>query len=118
MLMKAKYTWGENYKACRLQIDFGSLVKLCTIVGLCYGIMSIPLILFVSMVNSEGGSPGAGFSLLPFLLVASPIGGTLGGALMGVIGYPLYRWFSARTQGQTYTGIFVGLHGEPGHDVR
>lgn len=111
--MKAKYTWGENYKACRLQIDFASLVKLCTLVGLCYGITTIPIFLIFSIGGSESGT--SAFSFLPVLLIASPLGGALGGALMGILGYPLYQWVSTKTQGQTYTGIFVGLHRESRH---
>jgi predicted acyltransferase len=105
--MASENNRGENYKACRLQFDFFSLVKLTTIVGLCFGVVSIPLVLLFGTGNVKDS--GSWAVVVPFVVLLTPIVGAVNGALHGAIGYVLYQWLSKKTKGQTYTGIFVGL---------
>lgn len=106
--MATEYKWEESYKACRLQLDFFSLVKLTTFVGLCFGVVSIPLVLLFDTGNIKDS--GSWEVVVPFaVLLLTPILGAVNGALQGALGYVLYQWLSKRTKGQTYTGIFVGL---------
>ena len=104
--METEYKWEDNYRACRLQLDFISLVKLTTIVGLCFGVVSIPLVLLFGTGNASDSSS---WVVVPFVVIGTPLLGALNGALHGVLGYILYQWLAKRTKGQTYTGIFVGL---------
>ncbi len=105
--MPKKYRWAEHYSACRLQLDFPSLIRMSGLIGLCSGAGFIPLILFL---NAGAGSTDIGSVVFVFLV--APLIGALNGALSGIIGYPLYRWLSTRSKGQTYAGIFVGLIAE------
>ena len=105
--MAIDYKWEENYEACRLQFDFFSLVKLTTFVGLCFGVVSVPLVLLFGTGNVKDS--GSWAVVVPFVVLLTPIVGAVNGAIHGALGYVLYKWLSKRTKGQTYTGIFVGL---------
>lgn len=105
--MATRYKWGENYKACRLQLNFLSFVKFTTFVGLCFGVVSIPLVLLFDTGN--GKDSGSWIVVIPLAVLLTPIVGAVNGALQGALGYVMYQWLCKRTKGQTYTGIFVGL---------
>lgn len=107
-MMATEYSWDKNYKACRLQLDFFSLIKFSALLGLCSGIVSVPIALLLLATN-ENASTSAWLAAAPMVVVGVPIVAVLNGAVAGGIGYPLYQWISRRTRGQTYTGIFVGL---------
>lgn len=103
--MAKQYKWGERYDAFRAQLNFMSLVKLSTQIGLCFGVVSIPISLIISM-NREGFD----ISIIPIIIFGSPAVGLVNGVLHGVIGYPLYRWISELSSGHTFKGKMVGLH--------
>ena len=105
--MSTKYRWTEHYSACRMQLDFPSLIRMSGLIGLCSGTGFIPLILFLN-AGSNTNDPGS----IVFVFLFAPLIGALNGALSGIVGYPLYKWLSTRSKGQTYAGIFVGLIAE------
>lgn len=107
--MATKFRWAENYSACRMQLDFTSLIRMSGVIGLCSGAGFIPLILYLNTatVAKEPAS-------IVFVILIAPLIGALNGAVSGLIGYPLYKWWSQRTKGQTFTGIFVGLVADSG----
>lgn len=79
--MATGYKWGENYKACRLQLDFLSFVKFTTFVGLCFGVASIPLVLLFDTGN--GKDSGSWIVVIPLAVLLTPIVGAVNGALQG-----------------------------------
>lgn len=107
--MSTKHRWAEHYSACRLQMDFPSLIRMSSLIGLCSGAGFIPLILFLN-----AGAAAKDAVSIVFVILVAPLIGALNGALSGIVGYPLYRWLSTRSKGQTYAGIFVGLIAEDG----
>ena len=106
-MMATTYRWAEHYSACRLQLDFRSLIRMASLLGLCSGIGFIPLILFLN-----AGTATNTISTILFVFLLAPVIGALNGALSGMVGYPLYKWLSTRSKGQVYQGIFVGLLAE------
>jgi hypothetical protein len=105
--MVIKHRWAEHYSACRLQLDLASLVRMSFLIGFCSGTGFIPLLVFLN-----AGAAGKDVASTFVLIVLAPLIGALNGALSGLVGYPLYRWLSLRSKGQSYTGIFVGLVAE------
>jgi len=105
--MSMKYRWAEHFSACRLQLDLASLIRMSGLIGLCSGAGFIPLILFLN-----AGAAAKDIGSIVFVILVAPLIGALNGALTGIVGYPLYKWLSTRSKGQTYTGIFVGLIAE------
>lgn len=86
----------------KLQLNFGSLVKLTTLAGFCYGIVLMPVAFFFNLDNIEAGA-----SELPifvfFIILGSPVVAALNGALMGVLSFPIYWWLTKRI-GFSYSG--------------
>lgn len=105
-MSKNSYEWDKNYNACRLQFDYGSLVKFSTFIGFCFGIVSVPIYLFITI----GETASLDVGLLIFeTVIFTPIVGLANGALMGVFAYPLYSYLGKKNRGYIYKGIFVGL---------
>lgn len=83
---------------CRLRLDYISLVKLGLLLGSCAGIFSIPLIFLL-----YSGASSLGFVNV---MIGAPFCGAATGLVMVVLGFPVYSWISAKTDGQAYSGKF------------
>jgi len=90
-----------TYTKCRVKFDYGSLVKLTMLLGLCAGLLSVPLVLLLSLGQQTFG--------IFEIIIGAPITGLCGGLIMAVLGYPLFTWLGSRTGGQRYTGSFQML---------
>ncbi len=97
-----------NPDSFKLQLSFSSLLKLSTFVGFCAGIGLIPINFLyyfwglssgVDDISNVSGVP----TLVAFIVVVSPFAGALYGMIVGVVGYPMYRWLSVRV-GLVYRG--------------
>jgi hypothetical protein len=86
---------------CRARLDFLSMLKLMSLVGICAGITAIPISLLL-----HGEKLLATFQMALFAVVGLPIAGFLNGVLYAVIGYPLYAWVTRRVNVHTYSGEF------------
>ena len=91
----------HSSKRFRFRLDFRSLFVFSTILGFCFGVLSIPIV-FISNLIKIG--PGHFFpEMILIVLVGAPATGIMTGVLMGVIGYPIYKWVSGRYS-ITYSG--------------
>ena len=87
-------------KDFKVQLNFASFFKISSVIGLCFGVGSIPIIILVNIGK-------AGIVVIPIAIIASPIIGLVNGALAGLLGYPVYYWLSNKV-GITYKGrLFV-----------
>ncbi len=92
----------------KIQLNFISLLKLSTLVGFCAGIGLIPFnFLYYFWKLTDGVHDIANVSGVPtlvaFVVIGSPFFGALYGVIVGLVGYPMYRWLSARV-GIVYRG--------------
>jgi len=83
---------------CRVRLDYVSLVKLALLLGSCAGIFSIPLLFLLYSGASRLG--------IVNVMIGAPLCGAATGLVMVVLGFPVYSWISAKTDGQVYSGIF------------
>jgi len=90
---------------CRTRLDFASVLKFASILGLCAGVTSIPIFL---IIQSDKLVDQPQFILMAVLF--APLGGLLNGLLYGLLGYLPYRWLTARVNVHTYSGEFVPLN--------
>ncbi len=88
----------QEYTACRAILDYRSIVKLAVLLGLCAGTFSLPFLFILDAGVSVFGALN--------VLFGAPVAGAGCGLLMGVLGYPLYAWFSSRCGGQQFSGLF------------
>jgi len=87
----------ETYGQCRVRLTYGSLVKLTVLLGFCAGLFAIPLLFLTSVGKTYG---------LLNLLVGAPIAGAATGMLLAILGSPIYSWWTAKSNGQIFTGTF------------
>ena len=87
----------ETYGQCRVRLNYGSLVKLTVLLGFCAGLFAAPLLLLTSLGKTYG---------LLNLLIGSPIAGAATGLLLAILGSPIYSWWTAKSNGQLFTGTF------------
>jgi len=87
----------EIYDACRVRLNYGSLVKLTLLLGFCAGLFAIPLLLLTSVGNNFG---------LLNVIIGAPLAGAGTGLLLSIMGSPIYSWWTARSHGQYFTGAF------------
>jgi len=85
------------YGECRVRLNYGSLVKLTVLLGFCAGLFAAPLLLLTSLGKTYG---------LLNLLIGAPVTGAGTGLLLSILGSPIYAWWTARTNGQLFTGTF------------
>ncbi len=85
------------YGECRVRLNYGSLVKLTVLLGLCAGLFAAPLLLLTSLGKTYG---------LLSLLIGAPVTGAGTGLLLAILGSPIYAWWTARTNGKLFTGSF------------
>jgi len=74
------------------------------LVGFCAGVVSLPLLLITQADKLSQDS--SWFIPAVLLSLAVPIVGALNGLIYAVLGYPLYRWITARVDLHTYSGEF------------
>jgi len=86
------------YTKCRIRFNYSSLIKLNLLLGFCAGLLSIPVLFLLNA--------GSGTLSIVTVIVGAPISGAAGGLLVVILGYPLYSWFTSRTNGQEYAGTF------------
>ncbi len=85
------------YGECRVRLNYGSLVKLTMLLGFCAGVFAVPLLLLTSL--------GKNYGLLN-LIAGAPVAGVFTGLLLAILGSPIYTWWTARINGQRFTGTF------------
>ena len=83
-----------------VHLDFASFLKMSLLIGFCFGVCSVPLLIVVNY-----GQLGLGSA--PVFLVGAPIAGTFNGLLAGLIGYPLYYWLSQRVGFKLKGNLYV-----------
>ena len=89
---------------CRVRFSFISLLKFMTLVGFSAGVLSLPLLL---IAQADKLSQNSSWFITALLIsVAAPLVGALNGIIYAVLGYPLYRWITARVDLHTYSGAF------------
>ena len=75
-----------------------------TLIGFSAGVLSLPLLL---IAQAEKLSQDSSWFIAGLLIsVAAPVVGALNGMIYAVLGYPLYRWITARVDLHTYSGEF------------
>lgn len=95
----------------KFQLSFFSLIKFCAFLGFCYGVVGAPVGIFLQ-AGSLQSHPESTIEIVLFTLLLSPAVGTFNGALMGLLGFPLYRWLSNKV-GIKYTGnIYMNSQGD------
>lgn len=107
--MDKQYDWGENYKACRLQLDFLSYIKFSAFIGFCFGVVMAPVIIFLVLNDGMERTGMQSMTTAIGVFFIAPLTALLNGAFNGLVSFFFYRWLVERKKGQTYTGIFVGL---------
>lgn len=92
-------------KTYNVILKFSSIVKLTTIIGLCCGILSIPLALIVGALRID---PRIQIELNDYLqlIIALPLQGIIGGAFVGILGFPLYKLYTNKFGGIELKGEF------------
>ncbi len=73
----------------KLELDFPSFFKLACLIGLCFGIGAVPLVIFSNWEM-------LGVNAIFFGALGAPLMGLINGALSGVIGFPAYYWLRSR----------------------
>jgi hypothetical protein len=86
----------------KLQLAFLSFVTFTSIAGLCFGIGFIPFCILFNLKNVDSGNVSL-ITVIFLSIVASPILFTINGVLAGIIGYPMYKWLTAKV-GVVYEG--------------
>ena len=99
---------GDQSEFCRVTLSLGSTIKLTSLFGFGYGIVSVIVAFFLALLGVE---KYAGISAPMTLLVCvlGPIIGALHGMMLGLLGYPLYKFLMNRRDGQTLRGSFTTL---------
>ena len=92
-------------KTYNVILNFPSVIKLTTILGLCAGILLIPIWFAFSIIQSD---PRVQVELTDYLqlLIAAPLQGVVLGFLTGLIGYPLYKVLLNKTGGINLKGSY------------
>lgn len=98
----------DQSEFCRARLSLGSVVKLTSLLGLGYGIACLFIAFLLALLGVE---KYARMSITETLLLCAlgPFAGTLQGAMMGLLGYPLYGFLMKRRDGQTLKGSFTTL---------
>lgn len=86
----------------RARLDFSSVLKFSSVLGLCAGIGGTPII---ALAQSDKLIEQPFF--IAVVVVVAPILGFLNGLLWGLVGYLPYRWLTERVNVHTYTGEFI-----------
>lgn len=89
------------------KLDLLSLISISTLLSFCSTLFILPFYLLKSIAEI-GFHPGLIFTAL----IASPILAILGGALAGLLAYPLYTWITDRV-GFKYKGkLWLRAHSD------
>ncbi len=83
--------------------DFLSFIKMATLIGFCFGVALVPLIVLA-------GFGQVGFVIIPLALISSPIVGVIEGLLTGLIGYPVYSWLSRGIGFEAEGNVYIHEH--------
>jgi len=86
-------------------LKFSSIVKLTTILGLCCGVVSIPLALIDGALRID---PRIQIELNDYLqlIIVLPIQGVIGGAFVGILAFPLYKLYTNKFGGIELKGEY------------
>src|SRR5437667_11949279 len=90
---------------CRTRLRFSSLTGLMALVGLCAGVVAIPIIMLTQADKLFEDT--FWFVAFLFTFVVAPIVGAVNGVLYGLLGYPIDRCIIGGFDVHTYSGGFA-----------
>ena len=92
-------------KTYRVILNFTSILKLTTFIGLCYGIISIP-IMFIGILISNPEAIEFSLYILGQLILGGLTHGIALSLILSIFGYPAYVIISKKTNGMVLKGKF------------
>ncbi|MDZ7789039.1 MAG: hypothetical protein U5L08_00805 [Xanthomonadales bacterium] len=88
-------------KEFTVQLDFFSFLKMSLLIGFCFGVGSVPLLILFNY-----GQLGLGSA--PIFAFGAPIAGLFNGFLAGLVGFPLYYWLGQGVGFKLAGNLYVG----------
>ena len=92
-------------KTYRVILNFTSIIKLTTFIGLCYGIISIPIMVTVILIETPEAIDSI-FYLLGKVIFGGLTHGIALSLILTIFGYPAYKIISKKTNGLVLKGKF------------
>ena len=92
-------------QAFTVHLSFLSFLKLSSLIGFCFGVACIPIIILA-------GYAQLGFVIIPVAVIAGPLAGVTDGFIVGLLGFPVYYWLSRGIGFESEGNIYV--HGQNG----